>query len=258
METGEEIIATKAVISALNVKQLFLKLMKEEDLPAAGFQDKIRRIRQGRFVTVKQNFSTNELLKFRAGEDVSKSACVRIMPLGDDILKMFSELDRGIPQSHDLGFGTATLVDPTRAPEGKHCCYMWLDEPSKLKDGGLAGWDEIKDEIMDGAMATLGAHTTNFSADNLLERFSCSPLDLERHNPSWIGGDANHLGLTMAEMFSNRPMPGWGNYKTPVQNLYICGASTHPGPAVIGGARAAVPLIMQYLGLKFDKVLAKW
>lgn len=254
LESGEEITASKAVISSLNVKQLFLKLMNEGDVPAE-FQEKIRRIRRGKFVTTKQNFSLNEPLKWKLGGDLDRTACVRMMPLVDDMLRIFNELDRGFPQTRDVGVGTPTLLDPTRAPEGKHTAFIWMDEPSEPRDGGAARWNTLKNEVMDGGFETLKSHVTNLTDDNVLERFSMSPTELEEFNPTWLGGDANHIGLTVGEIFSNRPMPGWGQYKTPVKNLYMCGASTHPGPAVIGGARAAVPLIMEYLGIKFDKVI---
>ena len=42
-----------------------------------------------------------------------------------------------------------------------------------------------------------------------------------------------------------------------VKKLYMCGSSTHPGPAVSGASRAAVPVIMEDLGISFKKVIAK-
>jgi phytoene dehydrogenase-like protein len=35
-------------------------------------------------------------------------------------------------------------------------------------------------------------------------------------------------------MFSFRPIPGYGNYRTPIRGLYLCGAGTHPGGGVMG------------------------
>ena len=35
-------------------------------------------------------------------------------------------------------------------------------------------------------------------------------------------------------MFDNRPVPGFSGYRTPVDNLYLCGAGTWPGGAVFG------------------------
>ena len=45
----------------------------------------------------------------------------------------------------------------------------------------------------------------------------------------------------MDQLMSNRPVPGYAQYKTPIKNLYMCGSSTHPGGGVMGapGANAA-------------------
>jgi hypothetical protein len=64
--------------------------------------------------------------------------------------------------------------------------------------------------------------------------------------------DSNYI-----QLFFNRPLPVWGNYKTPIKKLYICRASTHPGPAVCRGSRVAVPVIMEELGINFKKVISK-
>jgi len=55
----------------------------------------------------------------------------------------------------------------------------------------------------------------------------------------------------------NRPLPGWIQYRTPVKNLYMCGASTYPGPAVGDGGRTSVRVIMEDLGIDFKKVIAR-
>jgi phytoene dehydrogenase-like protein len=31
-----------------------------------------------------------------------------------------------------------------------------------------------------------------------------------------------------------RPIPGYGDYRTPVEGLYLCGGGTHPGGGVMG------------------------
>jgi phytoene dehydrogenase-like protein len=93
--------------------------------------------------------------------------------------------------------------------------------------------------------------------DTILGRFVRSPLDLERYNPSWVGGDGNHIGVSLSQLFSNRPLPGWGQYRTPVGRLYLAGASAHPGPGVSGGGRAAAVRVMEDLGINVRKVLEK-
>jgi phytoene dehydrogenase-like protein len=42
--------------------------------------------------------------------------------------------------------------------------------------------------------------------------------------------------MGLSQIALNRPVPGHGGYRTPVQGLYMCGAGTHPGGGVMGAA----------------------
>jgi phytoene dehydrogenase-like protein len=70
-------------------------------------------------------------------------------------------------------------------------------------------------------------------------------------------GDIMHISSSIAQSYGNRPMGGWGQYRTPINKLYMCGASTHPGGGVTGGGRAAALLIMEDLGIDYKKVVGK-
>jgi len=39
--------------------------------------------------------------------------------------------------------------------------------------------------------------------------------------------------LSLGQLFLFRPLPGWARYRTPIRNLYMCGAATHPGGGII-------------------------
>jgi len=71
-----------------------------------------------------------------------------------------------------------------------------------------------------------------------------SPLDLER-TFGLTRVDIMHGHLSLDQMFSARPMLGYGNYRSPVKGLYMCGSGTHPGGGVTGapGHNAAKEII---------------
>lgn len=256
LDNGEEILAEKAVISNLNAKQLFLEMLKPELLPE-GFQEKVRRLKPSTFQGMLQALALDEAPRYRAGGDVNKASMVEISPFLEDYLRAFDEFRYGVPSTIMPMMVVATLFDSTRAPQGKHTMYLYHYEPYNLKDGGAAKWDKIKQEVANGILETLRRHTTNMGAENILGRWIHTPLDIERYNPSFVHGDIGHLGAFVTQFFGNRPLPGWGKYKTPVKKLYMCGSSTHPGGAVTGGGRAAVQVIMEDLGIDFRKVIAK-
>ena len=60
-----------------------------------------------------------------------------------------------------------------------------------------------------------------------------TPLDLEREF-GLVGGDIFHGKLTLNQLFSARPILGYGNYRMPLIGLYLCGSGAHPGGGVTG------------------------
>jgi len=256
LDNGEEIIADKAIVSNLHVKQLFLDLIRPEDLPD-GFPERVRRIKQGNISPFLILFALNEAPKYKAGGDVDRAANILIVPPTEELLRAYDDCYYGIPFTSSPAIVCNTLHDPTRAPEGKHTLYIYHPEPFDLKDGGAARWDEIREEIADRILETLRQHTTNMGPDNVLSRWISSPLDYYRYNPAWIKGDWNHFPLSVTQSYGNRPLPGWGSFRTPVNKLYICGPSAHPGGGVWGGGRATVQVIMEDLNIDFKKVISK-
>jgi phytoene dehydrogenase-like protein len=53
--------------------------------------------------------------------------------------------------------------------------------------------------------------------------------------------------MTLPQLFFLRPLAGYADYRTPVANLYLCGASTHPGGGVMGacGYNAAKVILQE-------------
>ena len=44
----------------------------------------------------------------------------------------------------------------------------------------------------------------------------------------------HHLDMTLDQMLARRPLPECADYRTPLRNLYLCGAGSHPGGGVTG------------------------
>ncbi len=255
LEGGDEILATKAVVSGVNVKQLFLQMLPPEELPT-GLTEKVRRIKPATFSAIHQALALNEAPKYKAGEEVDGTLMVECAPSSmEELSRGFDDYTYGIANAEMPLMVTATRFDPSRAPEGKHTFYLYHYAPYHLKDGGPDRWDEVKQEIADAVLETGRRHTTNLGADNVLGRWIMSPRDMERYFPSMLAGDISHIGQFLTQFFAYRPLPGMGNYRTPIHKLDMCGNSTHPGFGVAGGGRATVQVIMEDLGIDFRKVI---
>jgi phytoene dehydrogenase-like protein len=67
----------------------------------------------------------------------------------------------------------------------------------------------------------------------VLAREVITPLDLER-SYGLTGGHIFHGELALDQLFVARPLLGWARYQTPLRNLFLCGAGTHPGTGLDG------------------------
>lgn len=252
LDTGEEILATRAVVSSLNIKQMPALIGKETP---ADYASKIARTEHSEYFPFHIELSLHEAPKYTAGLDAESSSFVEMSPKDmNEYLKTFDDLRRGIPTAKIPLLIVPTVFDKTRAPAGKHILYNYNYAPYALADGGAQKWDEISQDYVQQSLAAIRAQTSNMGDANIIGTWSKSPLELERYNPAMPRGDLMHIGTFFHQVMGNRPIPTW-NYRTPIKKLYMCGASTHPGPGVNGGSRAAMPVVMEDLGIDFEKVV---
>jgi phytoene dehydrogenase-like protein len=73
--------------------------------------------------------------------------------------------------------------------------------------------------------------------DKILHHQIITPQDLE-DTYGLTGGHIFHGELALDQIFTMRPMLDWARYRTPIQNLYLCGSGTHPGTGLTGGSGA--------------------
>lgn len=70
---------------------------------------------------------------------------------------------------------------------------------------------------------------------SIREARSLTPLDIEK-TYGLTEGDLNHGQLILDQTFLMRPMPGWSDHQTPVENLYLCGNGVHGGGGLSGAS----------------------
>jgi phytoene dehydrogenase-like protein len=128
------------------------------------------------------------------------------------------------------------------APPGKHVMSCFVQyAPYHLADGE---WDDAaRERFGDTVIATIAERAPNIH-DLIIDRQVLTPLDIERR----IGlteGNIFQGELSLEQLFFNRPVPGWARYRTPVDDLWMCGSATHPGGGLMGapGRIAALELL---------------
>jgi phytoene dehydrogenase-like protein len=212
LEDGTDISA-RTVVSNINPKLLFGRLVAPEHLPAS-FQERMRAWRCGSG-TFRMNVALSELPSFSAlpstGRAEQHGASIIIAP-------SLGYLDRAYMDARTLGWA--------RRPASLFCQQF----APTLPDG--SSWDDHREAAADLIVDTMTNYAPNFKG-SILGRKILSPLDLEREL-ALTGGDIFHGALSLDQLYSARPALGYGDYRSPVMGLYMCGSGTHPGGGVTG------------------------
>lgn len=124
-----------------------------------------------------------------------------------------------------------TMHDPTQAPDGKHTTFGWHFVPGPQTRGT---WDEAAvQERADALVRTYTHYAPNIQGATT-ETSSHSPDATERRIISMRGGDRHHGSFHPSNWGIHRPSANMPGYATPIEGLYLCGASQHPGGSFHG------------------------
>ena len=231
----------RIILSSVDIKTTFLRLMDPEGIDP-DFLARVRRIKASGVVT-KVNAVLTELPDFtcRPGRTIQPHhrGYIDVCPSVDYLERAWDDAKWGVPSREPfLDCVLHSVTDPSLAPPGKFTLSIYSQySPYKLREGD---WDDRKEEVGDTIIDTLARFAPNLPR-GIESREVLSPLDMERE---WglPGGCIYQTDMTPDQLFSLRPMPGWSGYRMPVEGLYLCGSSAHPGGGVTGapGRNAAI------------------
>lgn len=164
----------------------------------------------------------------------------------EDVVRLGQDLRAGrfVSDVPWLLVATPTLVDPHRAPQGKHTVKVLSHQVYELPPG-MGDWDTVKEEHARRQLAYLRGVAPSFTEDVILARMVKSPADYERLNPHMVHGAFHGGDRGLACSGPLRPVPGWASHRMPIPGLYQTGGSTHPGGSITGapGRNAAIVLL---------------
>jgi len=234
LSTGEEMSA-KAIISNADPKRTLLKLTDPTHL-SPDFVQKLQNYR-GNGTVAKVNLALSGLPKFTAINNGDASALKGRIHIGNEI----DYLERAFDESKYGNFSRQpylevtipSLTDPTLAPAGKHVMSIYMQyAPYKLK----GDWEDQRKVLGQTVVKTLAQYAPNLP-ELILTHQIITPRDLEEKY-GLTGGQIFHGELALDQFFTMRPLLDWARYRTPIENLYLCGSGTHPGVGLTGGSGA--------------------
>ena len=247
LAAGGELRA-RAVAANVGPKLLYLRLINEREL-APEFRRRLRGYRSGSG-TFRMNVALSALPDFssRPGTAVQPHHCAGII-----IAPTMAYMDRAYSDARRHGWSREPIVemlipstvDDSLAPPGRHVASLFCQQfRPHLADGD--SWDHHRQAAADTIIDTVTRYAPNFR-DSILSAQMHSPLDLERKF-GLVDGDIFHGCMGLDQIYSNRPVLGYADYRTPIANLYLCGSGAHPGGGVTGipGHNAAREILKDF------------
>ena len=152
-----------------------------------------------------------------------RSGTVHLGGTIDEVAAAELDVHKGRPSDRPyVLIGQQSLADPTRAPEGRHTLWGYCHVPN-----GCAV------DMTDAIERQVERFAPGFR-DRILARTVRPPSELEHHNANYIGGDIAG-GSSAGLQFAARPILSPSPYGVRgLDNVYLCSASTAPGPGVHG------------------------
>ncbi len=232
-EDGEKLFAKRAVVANVTPTQLVERLLPKESVQSSY----VRRSMGYRYGpgTMMIHLALDRPLEWIAGSDVSNFCYVHIGPYVRDVAQTYTDALNGVlPSSPLLIVGQQSVVDPSRAPAGKHTLWVQVravpavPRSDALREIEIGSWQQIKEGYANRVIAKISKYAPNIR-DITLACTVLSPADLEADNPNLVGGDSVSGSHHLDQNYFFRPVPGWSRYATPIKRLYQIGASTWPG-----------------------------
>lgn len=230
---GELVRARRAVLADVPAPTLYRDLVGEEHLPARFVAD----LDQFEWddATIKVDWALSGPVPWTATE-ARQAGTLHLGADLDGLADIGNDLACGrVPGDPFLLMGQMTTADPSRSPAGTESVWAYTHVPR----GQQWPADRLR-RFADRVEQVIEGHAPGFT-DRVLARAIAGPTELEEHNPSLVEGAINAGTAAIHQQLIFRPIPGLGRADTPVDKLYLAGASAHPGGAVHGapGANAA-------------------
>jgi phytoene dehydrogenase-like protein len=193
---------------------------------AGRYRRRLERFRYGPGV-FKLDWALDGPIPWRAPE-CAQAATVHLGATLEEIIASEREPWRGgVSERPFVLLAQHTLFDHSRAPEGKHTGWAYCHVPNGSSS-----------DMTDRIEAQVERFAPGFR-ERILARSAMSPVEMEAHNPNYVGGDINGGAADLRQTLARSP------YSTPLPGIFLCSASTPPGGGVHGmcgfhAARAAL------------------
>ena len=256
LEDGTIYEAEKAVVSSIDPNQTFLQLVGEKNL-SKDFADKVKNWHWEKWSLCSLHVALEEPPNFTAAAsnpDINKAFMYVLgYETPDDVIHHFQAIEkREFTKTVAFNCAFPTVHDPSQAPSGRHTGSMYEMAPYNLMGNAEKWWDrKLREVHEEGFLATLRKYAPNLTRDKVLWTYFVAPLDFSNKYLNMVQGSFKQGAYEIFQMAYNRPNDECSCNRTPIKNLYVCGASVNPGGLVtFGPGYIAANTIAEDFGIK--------
>lgn len=241
LEDGTRYVADKAVVSTIDTHQTFLKYVGEDKLER-DFIDMIRIWQWEKWSLCVLHLALAEPPQFKAAASQPDLNRAFIHVLGyeslADLKGHWDAMSTGdMPAQAGYNCSFPSVHDPYQAPPGRATALISQMAPFDLKDGGSEKWlnHRFREETTERQIALLQKYAPNLTREKVLWTYLTTPADIQNKFANMVKGSYKQGAYHPLQMGYLRPNQDCSQYRTPVKNLYLGGASVAPGGMVLFG-----------------------
>ena len=232
--SGEQIGAS-TVISNADPKRTLLQLVDPMHLDVR-FLNRVHGLQTEVGTCLKFHCALSEFPEYHIGpgltEEQLRRAVLNIEPSREYREAAWQAASQGeLPDAPIVQAYTPSIYDPSLAPPGRYTwsAYIYF-VPVRLRQGT---WDDRREEVAERLFKLMDLYASNFSR-SVLDYVLLTPADLEQRM-YLTDGNIHHVDGSSTQLLWQRPLEELAHYRTPIQDLYLCGAGMHPWGEVSGG-----------------------
>ena len=236
VETAEgRTLRSDVVISSLDPHTTFLDLIGADNLPSL-LKGAVERWQYDKWSYYTLHVASKEPPKYACDDPWVNDSFMTILGFEstDQVLAHWDNVISGKIDNNFGGHATCeSNFDPhlVHAPWGGHVAFFQMSAPYEIK----GGWDKRSKELEDAVLNKWQRVAPNFAREKVIRTNAETPVDIEIRFPNMRRGSIKHGDYTPIQMGDFRPNQECSSTKTPIDGLYVCGASTYPGGMVLGG-----------------------
>jgi phytoene dehydrogenase-like protein len=250
VETAEgRTLRSKVVMSSLDPHTTFLDLVGAENLPSE-LKESAEGWKYDKWSFHTLHVVSKEQPRYACDDPWVSEALMTIFGLEstEQLLAHWDNVVAGRVGDNFGGHATCeSFFDPHLARMPGHVSFFQMHAPYEIE----GGWEKRGKELEEAVMAKWARVAPNMKPENIMIKVAENPVDIENRFPNMRFGAIKHGDYSPLQLGHFRPNTDCSSSKTPIEGLYLCGASAYPGGLVTGGpGYVAVNKVAEDMGVK--------